>query len=91
MTNLNRDEYETYDDELCEVARAVSGTDDIPNTYRQAIRSTDAELWEKAIQEELDSLEENECWEVVDRPKDRKVVDSRWVFTIKKNADGSTE
>src|SRR6188472_1810729 len=47
--------------------------------------------WDLAIKDELDSLEENKVWDVVDRPKVRKVVDSMWVFKHKLNADGSID
>lgn len=36
--------------------------------------------WMKAIQEELDSLEENKTWELVERPADTNIVGNRWVF-----------
>ena len=40
------------------------------------------------MQEEYDSLLENKTWEVVDRPKDRKVLTGRWVFKRKLGSNG---
>lgn len=40
----------------------------------------------KAMQEEYDSLMENERWELVDRLIDERVLICRWVFEIKKTA-----
>jgi uncharacterized lipoprotein len=32
----------------------------------------------------MDALRHNHTWDVVDRPTDRKIVDSKWVFKIKR-------
>src|SRR5690606_31896233 len=60
-------------------------------TLTSAKTRPDSPEWEVAIQKELDSLKENQVWNEVDRTKDRKVVDSMWVFKIKHNADGSID
>ena len=39
--------------------------------------------WEKACQSELESLRERDVFDLVDAPKDRKIVQNRWVFDIK--------
>ncbi|TPX52904.1 DNA-directed DNA polymerase [Powellomyces hirtus] len=42
------------------------------------------------MQTELDSLTVNNTWSVVDRPAPpTNVVDSRWVFALKRNVDGT--
>jgi hypothetical protein len=35
------------------------------------------------VHEELESLEENNTWEIVPKPIGKKVTDSKWVFTLK--------
>ncbi|KAE8673457.1 Aspartic proteinase A3 [Hibiscus syriacus] len=47
--------------------------------------------WKKAIEEELKALENNNTWIIVDLLKDKKLVDCKWVFTVKYKADGSIE
>ena len=37
------------------------------------------------------SLHKNDVWELVELPKDRKAVGSKWVFKLKTDADGSVE
>ena len=37
---------------------------------------------------EMASLRENGVYEVVDKPKDKKVVKSKWVFRVKTNEKG---
>ncbi|GBN48468.1 Retrovirus-related Pol polyprotein from transposon TNT 1-94 [Araneus ventricosus] len=43
------------------------------------------------MKEEMDSLEANNTWELVNLPQDRKAIGSRWVYKIKKNADGTVQ
>jgi len=64
---------------------------DEPATYTQAIKSVDAELWIKAMDEEMESLQKNGTWEEVELPQGRKTVDSKWVFKVKQKADGSVD
>lgn len=47
--------------------------------------------WLAACKEELQSLETMEVYEEVERPCDRKVIGSKWVFRAKKGADGSVK
>jgi hypothetical protein len=69
----------------------VAGNFYEPNTYKQAMKSPDAELWQQAAEEEINSLNANGTWDIVPLPKDRKAIGSRWVFKVKRNADGSIE
>ena len=41
--------------------------------------------------EEYDSIMKNQVWEVVSRPKRKKVVGSRWIYKVKHAIDGSVE
>ncbi|RDY05092.1 hypothetical protein CR513_11104, partial [Mucuna pruriens] len=45
----------------------------------------------QAMKEEMKALEKNSTWEIVDRPKDKKVVDYRWIYTVKCKSDGTLE
>ena len=78
------------EDENVEVA-AVAGGFYEPNTYKQAMKSPDAALWQEAAEEEINSLNANGTWDIVPLPEDRKAIGSRWVFKVKRNADGSVE
>ena len=44
--------------------------------------------WRKAIDVELENLKTAGTWEVVERPEGTNVVDSKWVFCLKKDAEG---
>ena len=60
-----------------------------PASYKQALRSPQADEWQAAIRSEYDSLIARKTWKLVPRPAGRKLVDSKWVFKVKRNADGS--
>jgi hypothetical protein len=45
----------------------------------------DAEKWKESTLRELSSLYKNKTWTVVPRPKNARVVKSRWVYRIKEN------
>ena len=62
-----------------------------PHTFNQALDSPDKQHWTNAMENEMDSLYKNYVWDLVELPKDRKAVGSKWVFKIKNAADGSIE
>jgi len=41
--------------------------------------------------EEIEMIEKNNTWELVDRPKDREVIGVKWVYKTKLNSDGSIQ
>lgn len=43
----------------------------------------DSDKWKLAMQQEFDSLVENETWSLVNLPENRKAVKSKWVYKIK--------
>jgi histone deacetylase 1/2 len=70
-------------------------------TY-SAVRSADLEpvsvaaamddpRWRAAMDAELNALLRNETWSFVPAPADINLIDSRWVFKVKHNPDGSIE
>lgn len=57
-----------------------------PTTLREALSSTHRSNWEEAMQNEMQALEENNTWEVVDRTENMEYVDSKWVFKLKRDS-----
>ena len=47
--------------------------------------------WVTAMKEDKNALVENVMWELVDCPKNVKVIKKRWVLRTKLNADGLTK
>ncbi|GFT80460.1 retrovirus-related Pol polyprotein from transposon TNT 1-94 [Trichonephila clavipes] len=55
----------------------------IPNCYKQAIRSRDASKWHDAKDKEINVMKERKVWDLVDHPDNIKILENRWVYTIK--------
>ena len=73
------------------VAFAVGTMQDEPRSYQEALHCEESKQWEKAIADELASLEKNGTWELVELPPGRKTVGCKWVFKKKLGADGTVE
>lgn len=59
-----------------------------PSTVNEAISSNDAVNWKLAMEDEINSLDENNTWTLVDLPAGRKPVKTKWVFKIKRDEAG---
>lgn len=62
-----------------------------PNTYNEAMSSKDAAQWARAVQEELQTHKHNRTWSIVPRSSKQKIIDSKWVFRVKKDPERSTQ
>jgi len=56
-----------------------------PATYREATTGPEADKWKLAIEDEYNSLIENDTFTLCDLPPDRKHIGTKWVFKIKKD------
>ncbi len=57
-------------------------------TYKQAIESSNAKYWKIAMQKEIDDLKSQNIWNLVNAPKNRKIIKGRWVFKTKLDKNG---
>ncbi|CAI7857256.1 unnamed protein product [Closterium sp. NIES-53] len=62
-----------------------------PAILKEALESSDAEEWKKAMESELKSIEENGTWELVELLEGRKAIMSKCLFKINSDADGKFE
>jgi len=60
-----------------------------PATYEEAMMSPDSNKWLEAMKSEMESMNENQVWTLVDLPNDRKAVENKWIFKRKTDADGN--
>lgn len=44
--------------------------------------------WRKAMDEEIEAILSNETWSLVPRRQDMNIIDSKWVYKIKRNSNG---
>ena len=64
---------------------------DEPTTHREATSSQDSAKWNEAMGRELDSLKNNNVWDLTTLPAGKKAIGSKWVYKVKTNSDGSIE
>ena len=76
------------DDEL---ALAASGGQSDPVSFADAMSRPDAKLWLEAVMVEVNNLIANGTWDVCDLPAGKRAIGCKWVFIIKRHADGSVE
>ena len=60
----------------------------IPNTVEEALQNSE---WKAAIFDEMNALENNETWEIVNQPREKSTIGCKWVFTLSYKANGSIE
>ena len=61
-----------------------------PKTYNNAIKGKNAEKWLKAIKEELSNLYNNKTMTFVKFvPKNKNIITTKWVFSVKKDANNN--
>lgn len=77
--------------DLSEVEEAHSAQDSEPLSFAQACKRNDAAEWRKAAQTEMDWHHQNGTWELIDAPPGANIIPCKWVFKVKRNADGSVE
>ncbi|CAL1385136.1 unnamed protein product [Linum trigynum] len=66
----------------------VSSFEVEPTTVQEALADP---RWRAAMIEEISALMRNGTWSLVSRPLGPNIVGCRWVFRIKRNADGSID
>ena len=59
-----------------------------PMFYHEAVK--DPKWWE-AMAKEIETLELNQTWSIVDLPSGRKPINCKWVYKVKYNSDESIE
>lgn len=59
-----------------------------PKTYEEA---SQLECWQRAMNAEVQALEENNTWKIVDLPNGKHPIGCRWVYKVKYHADGTIE
>ena len=45
--------------------------------------------WRSAMIEEMDALNDNDTWDLIQLPAGKKAIGCHWIFAVKVNPDGS--
>ena len=62
-----------------------------PTNYSEAMRSVIRDGWVKAMEEEVEALQNNKVWQVVKRAPGLNALHIKWVFKTKTDAQGKVE
>ncbi|GKB43677.1 retrotransposon protein, putative, ty1-copia subclass [Tanacetum coccineum] len=81
-TSLNHEE---DDQEINEPQRDLGE----PANYKDALLDPESNKWLNAMNVEMQSMKDNEVWELVDLPSDGKTVGHKWLFKKKTDMDGA--
>ncbi|KAH9669162.1 Integrase catalytic domain-containing protein [Citrus sinensis] len=69
------------------VAYTLPVIDDyIPNTFSEALHSSESDQWKLTMEEEIKSLHQNQTWELVKLPKEKKAIGNKWVYAKKQGS-----
>lgn len=60
-----------------------------PSSYKEAVNGPDQVHWKRAILAELQSMHDREVFLPTKLPTGQRTIDAKWVFKIKRLADGS--
>lgn len=66
---------------------AVTANDE-PKNYGEAVK---IKVWVDAMVKEIDALEINDTWEIVDLPAGKTAIGCNWIYKLKFNSDGTIE
>ena len=64
-------------------------SDDTNLSAKDALSGSDSIKWRKAMEEEMKALLKNGTWTLVEPPKDRQIIGSKWVLRIKRDSNGN--
>ena len=67
------------------------GVDDDPITFSQAMGGNESTLWYNAMKDEMNSMANNQVWDLVELPKGAKAIGCKWVFKTKRDSSGNIE
>lgn len=70
------------------VSQSSYTDDEEPRSLKETILEKNARKWMKALEEEYDSFMKNDTWDLVPPPDIAGVVCSKWLFKVKRDANG---
>ena len=65
--------------------------DEDPASYQEAMVDPDRDEWQNAMNLEMESMDFNSVWTLVDLPDGFKPIGCKWIYKRKRGADGRVE
>ena len=69
----------------------MSGLNQDPISFSEAMSRTDSKKWSDAMKDELNSMANNQVWDLVELPEGFRAVGCKWVYKTKTDASGNIE
>ncbi len=73
------------------IATAIMDADADPKTLAEVRSRSDWLCWKEVMDREMTTLERAGTWSTMLRPSGKNIVGSKWVFHVKRKADGSVD
>ena len=74
---------------LCAAKELLLLDNDEPATYAEAMADPDSESWQDAMKSEIESMKENQVWNLIDPPDGVRTIECKWIYKKKKDIDGN--
>jgi hypothetical protein len=58
-------------------------------TCAEAMMDPDSEKWQTAMRSEIDSMDDNHVWDLVDPPDGVKPIECKWIYKKKRDMYGN--
>ena len=67
------------------------GAKNDPETFAQAMSCEKSRLWYNAMMDEMDSMNSNDVWDLIELPNGKRPIQCKWVYKTKKDSLGNIE
>ena len=68
---------------------SILQTEEEPRSFKEAMQSSNKAKWRLATEEEMTSLKKKGTWKLIEPPEKAKIIGRKWVFKLKKTAEGA--
>lgn len=83
-------EDDTKEEDNMDYGYAMSSTKahhiQIPNSYKEALNSPQADNWKEAIENQINKLKAKKMWTLVHQPQNVRLLPGKWVYDLKTDA-----
>ena len=62
-----------------------------PECYEETMQVDTKKKWEQGMKEEMDSLENNQTWDLVQFPTGKRALQNKWVYNLKEEDGGEKQ
>jgi hypothetical protein len=59
-----------------------------PKCYEEALQVDTKNKWEEGMKEEMDSMKNNQTWDLVQFPTEKRGLHNKWVYNLKEEYGG---